>query len=186
MAIVKVTVPMQAQILELHRQGRSERAIARIVGKNRRTVARVIERGTVAKPGAEMPEWAKLIDWERVRLEASRGVQMNILAREHAEGKISYVQFWREYHKKYPNLPTVTMRLTHKPGEKCFFDYTEGIDIIDRETGEVTKTSLMCGVMAMSSMTFGEFTLTQKRDDLMRSMENAFRLFGGVTLCDSR
>jgi DNA-binding HxlR family transcriptional regulator len=39
----------------------------------------------------------------------------------------------------------------------------------------------MCGVMAMSSMTFGEFTLTQKRDDLMRSMENAFRYFGGVT-----
>jgi hypothetical protein len=33
----------------------------------------------------------------------------------------------------------------------------------------------------MSSMTFGEFTLTQKRDDLMRSMENAFRYFGGVT-----
>lgn len=181
MATVKVTVPMQTQILELHRQGRSDRAIARIVGKNRRTVARIIERGTVANPGAEVPAWAKLVDWEKVRLEVSRGVQMNILAREHAEGRISYVQFWREYHKKYPNHPTVTMKLVHKPGEKCFFDYTEGIDIVNRETGEITKTSLMCGVMAMSSMTFGEFTLTQKRDDLMRSMENAFRYFGGVT-----
>ncbi len=30
-------------------------------------------------------------------------------------------------------------------------------------------------------MTFGEFTLTQKPDDLMHSMENAFRFFGGVT-----
>jgi hypothetical protein len=36
-------------------------------------------------------------------------------------------------------------------------------------------------VMAMSSYTFGEFTLTQKRDDLTRSIENAFRFFGGVT-----
>ncbi len=181
MTTVKVTVPMQTQILELHRQGRSERAIAKIVGKNRRTVARIIERGTVANPGAGMPDWAKLIDWEKIRLEVSRGVQMNVLAREYAEGKISYVQFWREYHKKYPSHPAVTMKLVHKPGEKCFFDYTEGIDIVNRETGEITKTSLLCGVMAMSSMTYGEFTLTQKRDDLMRSMENAFRFFGGVT-----
>ena len=87
---------MQTQILELHRQGRSERAIAKIVGKNRRTVARVIERGTIAVPGAVVPDWAKSVDWERVRLEVSRGVQFNILAKEHADGKIGYVQFWRE------------------------------------------------------------------------------------------
>lgn len=181
MATEKVTIPMQTQILELHRQGRSDRAIAKLVGKNRRTVARIIKRGTVAVPGAVIPDWAKLVDWEKVQLEVSRGVQFNILAREHAEGSIGYVQFWREYHKKYPDHPTVTMRLEHKPGEKCFFDYTEGIDIVNRETGEITKTFLMCGVMAMSSMTFGEFTLTQKRDELIRSMENAFRYFGGVT-----
>ena len=45
MATTRETVLMQKQILELHRQGRSERAIAKIVGKNRRTVARIIERG---------------------------------------------------------------------------------------------------------------------------------------------
>lgn len=89
MTTVKVTIPMQTQILELHRQGRSERTIARLVGKNRRTVARIIARGTTVTPGAPVPDWAKLIDWEKVRLEVSRGVQMNILAREHAEGAIS-------------------------------------------------------------------------------------------------
>jgi hypothetical protein len=141
----------------------------------------VIERGAVEVPGASEPEWARGVDWEKVRLEVSRGVQINILAREHADGKISYVQFWREYHKRYPNHPSVTMRLVHKPGEKCFFDYTEGIDIIDRSSGEITKTWLLCGVMAMSSMSFGEFTLSQRRDDLMRSIEKAFRYFGGVT-----
>ena len=179
MAAIRVTVEMQEQILELFRQGRSERAIAKIVNKNRRTVSRIIQRGAVVKPGSLAADWVMLIDWEKVRLEASRGVQINILAKEHAEGKISYVQFWREYNKKYPTHPTVTMKLIHKPGEKCFFDYTEGINIINRETGELTKTWLMCGVMAMSSMTYGEFTLTQKRDDLIRSMER-------YTLCDSR
>jgi IS30 family transposase len=109
---------MQKQILELHGQGMSDRMIAKIVGKNRRTVVRIIKRGEAVQPNIENPEWAKLVDWEKVRLEVSRGTQMNILAREHAGDKISYVQFWRQFHKSYPELPTVTMRLTHKPGER--------------------------------------------------------------------
>jgi transposase len=176
-----MSILMQKQILELHIRGLTIRKIAKTLKVGRNTIRRVLSRGDVAAPGAEAPEWAKSIDWDKVRLEVSRGIQMNVLAREHAEGKISYVQFWREYHRKYPDHPSVTMKLIHKPGEKSFFDYTEGIDIVNRNTGEITKTSLLCGVMAMSSMTFGEFTLTQRRDDLMRSMENAFRFFGGVT-----
>ena len=181
MATTRETVPMQMQILELHDQGKSDRAIAKIVGKNRRTVARIIKRGKAVPPNIETPDWTKTIDWEKVRLEVSRGVQVNILAREFAGDKISYVQFWRQFHKAYPELPTVTMRLEHKPGEKSFFDYTEGIDVVDKSTGEVRPTSLCCGVMAMSSYTFGEFTFTQRREDLTRSIENAFRYFGGVT-----
>lgn len=88
MAAIRVTVEMQEQILELFRQGRSERAIAKIVNKNRRTVSRIIQRGAVVKPGSLAADWVMLIDWEKVRLEASRGVQINILAKEHAEGKI--------------------------------------------------------------------------------------------------
>ncbi len=181
MAAIKVSIPMQKQILELHARGFTARKIAKTLKVGRNTIRRVLGRGEIIKPGAVIPEWAKSVDWEKVRLEDSRGVQMNILAREFAGDKISYVQFWREYHKKYPNLPTVTMRLTHKPGEKCFFDYAEGIDIIDATTGEIKKTSFFCGVMAMSSYTYGEFTFTQKREELIRSMENAFRYFGGVT-----
>jgi transposase len=181
MATMRVTVAVQTQILELHRQGRSERAIARIMKRNRRTVSRIIKRGTAVIPGAVTADWSVQIDWKKIKLEVSRGVQINILAREHAGDRISYVQFWREYNKRFPDHPTVTMKLVHNPGEKSFFDYSEGINIINRSTGEITKTSLMCGVMAMSSKCYGEFTLTQKRDDLIRSMENAFRFFGGVT-----
>ena len=172
---------MQKQILELHGQGMKDRKISRVLKVGRNTVRKVIARGSLIAPGAVQPEWSKVIDWEKVRLEVSRGTQLNILAREHAAGAISYVQFWRQFHKKYPDLPTVTMKLTHVPGEKTFFDYGDGIDIVNRDTGEITSTSLMCGVMAMSSYTFGEFTFTQKRGDLTRTMENAFRFFGGVT-----
>lgn len=181
MAAVKVSTAMQKQVLELHSQGIPARKIAKTLKVGRNTVKKIIERGELIRPGAIEPDWSKKIDWEKVRLEVSRGVQLNILAREHAEGTISYVQFWRQFHKKYPEVPQATMRLEHVPGERMYFDYTEGIDIIDRETGEIKQTQLMCGVLAMSSYTFGEFTWTQKRNDLTRSMENAFRFFGGVT-----
>ena len=180
-AVAKVSVAMQKQILELHARGLTARKIAKTLKVGRNTIRRVLSCGELTAPGPLPPAWARSIDWEKIRLEVARGVQMNILAREHAAGAISYVQFCRQFHKQYPQVPTVTMRLDHKPGEKSFFDYTEGIDIVDKSTGEVRSTSLCCGVMAMSSYTFGEFTFTQKRDELIRSMENAFRFFGGVT-----
>lgn len=181
MTVIRMSLEMQKQIFELHNKGYSRRKIAKVLKVGRNTVRRLLERGEVCAPGALEPEWSKKIDWEKIRLEVSRGVQMNILARENAGEVISYVQFWRQFHKKYPDIPEATMRLEHKPGEKCFFDYAEGIDVINRNTGEITTTHLFCGVMAMSSMTFGEFTFTQKRSDLFRSMERAFRFYGGVT-----
>ena len=181
MAVVKVSILMQKQILELHSKGYTNRKIARVLKVGRNTVKKVLARGELIAPGAAVPEWAKVIDWEKVRLEVSRGVQLNVLAKEHAEGQVSYVQFWRQFYKNYPHVPQVTMRLTHPPGERTQFDYSEGIDIVDLDTGEIRKTALFCGVMAMSSYTYGEFTMTMKREELTRSMENAFRFFGGVT-----
>lgn len=181
MSVVKVSIAMQKQILELRSKGYTARKIARVLKVGRNTVRKVIERGELVAPGPAIPAWAKSIDWEKVKLEVSRGVQFNVLAQEHASDKISYVQFWRQFHKTYPQVPQVTMRLVHPPGERTQFDYSEGIDLVNLETGEIQTTALFCGVMAMSSYTYGEFTMTMKREDLTRSMENAFRFFGGVT-----
>ena len=63
MATVKVTAAMQSQILELHRQGRSDRAIAKIVGENCRRVSRIIKLGFGVLPAGQVPDWAKAIDW---------------------------------------------------------------------------------------------------------------------------
>jgi transcriptional regulator len=93
MAATRETVLMQKQVLELKKQGKSDRAIAIILGKNRRTVSRIIARGEAILPHVETPAWTKTIDWDKVRLEVSRGTQLNVLAREHAAGAISYVQF---------------------------------------------------------------------------------------------
>src|SRR5277367_6340780 len=98
MATVKVSVVMQKQILELHSKKFSERRIAKTLKVGRNTVRAVIARGDVIAAGTKTPDWAATVDWPKVRLEASRGVQINILAGEHAGEKISYVQFWRQFH----------------------------------------------------------------------------------------
>ncbi len=93
MATVRMSVAMQDQILELHAKEYSERRIARMLKIGRNTVRAELERGAAVAPGSAPPGWAKSIDWERVRLEVSRGVQLNILAKELAGEVISYSQF---------------------------------------------------------------------------------------------
>ena len=80
-----------------------------------------------------------------------------------------------------PSTKKVTIRLEHKPGERIFFDFADGIPITDRKTGEKTKTQLFAGVLPFSSFTVGEFVLNQKQPTFIRAIENAFYQIGGVT-----
>jgi hypothetical protein len=108
-------------------------------------------------------------------------VTLKVLHSEWASDAVSYYKFWYEFRRKTPIVPTVTMRLLHKAGEKTFFDFAEGIDIVDRRTGEVTTTQFFCGVMPFSSYTYGEFVLSQKQPEMLSAMERAWSYFGGVT-----
>src|SRR6185437_13613233 len=105
MATMRVSIPMQKQILELHARGYTARKIAKTLKVGRNTIKRVLARGDLVEPGPPEPPWSKSIDWEKVRLEVGKGVQFNILAREYAGDKISYSQFWRQFRKKYPAVP---------------------------------------------------------------------------------
>ncbi|GEM_PF-4689050 len=69
MAAIKVSIPMQKQILELHSKGFTARKIAKTLKVGRNTIKRILARGEIAMPGGIAPEWAKTIDWEKVRLE---------------------------------------------------------------------------------------------------------------------
>lgn len=73
------------------------------------------------------------------------------------------------------------MVLNHEPGERTFFDFTDGINIVDGKSGALKKTQLLCGVLAFSSLTFGEFVEDQKLPTMLRGMQNVFKYFGGVT-----
>lgn len=181
MAKMRTSVEIRNQVLELKKQGKGKKAIARTLKIARNTVKKILE-DVGSSTVATIPTWAEKIDWEKIHLQVGRGIHLNILHQENTDTKeVGYLKFWRHYRSLHPENKKITMVLHHKPGERIYFDFTDGLYITDRKTGIKTKTQLLCGVLAFSSLTFGEFILDQKQPNMIRSMENCFHYFGGCT-----
>jgi transposase len=176
----KASREMEEQILELKRQGKKIRKIAKSLKLSRNTVRRILREAGKAEKVKRIPLWAMKVDWEKVKKEDDSGVTLKILQNEFAP-ETNYHTFWQHYRKYVPQTEKVTIRLEHKPGERIFFDFTDGINIVDRMSGEKTKTQLFVGVLPFSSYTVGEFVLNQKQPTFIRAIEDAFYQVGGVT-----
>lgn len=178
MASWRTSIAMQKQVLELDRQGIKIRQIAKILDLSRNTVRSILRSASRAEPAVQV-EVPQVIDWQKVHDEFHKGTQLKTLWLER-ETAMSYWSFWRLFRKQFAVKPQVTIRLQHNPGEKIFFDFSDGLFLTDRATGKKTKTQLFLGVMPFSSFTCGEFTLDQKQPTFTRAIENAFHAVGGV------
>lgn len=75
----------------------------------------------------------------------------------------------------------ISMRQTHKAGEKLFIDYAgTTLSITDRETGEVKSAQLFVATLGASNFTYAEVTWSQQTKDFISSNINSFEYFGGV------
>lgn len=185
MARVRKSVALIDQIKELRSMGHGVRAIARSLKIGRPTVRKFLKnddpsyKTTVVEDPKDL-NWRDALDWEAIVTDKRNGITFRHLYREHAP-EVSYHVFWRELRSRCPTIPTITMKLNHVPGEKTQVDYTDGLDFIDRKTGEVTKTQLFVGVLPFSSKTFAHFSLNQKLPSFIESHEKMWIYFGGVT-----
>ncbi len=170
---------MQNQVRELFQRKVGIRKIAQALKISRNTV-RSILRELEKTESPALPEWASGINWAPAKLERQKGASYKVLHSELAPA-VTYKVFWHGFRRICPEAPEVTIRIEHKPGEKSFFDFADGIDIIDRFTGEITSTELLVGVLPFSSLTAGEFVLNQKQPTLIAAIENVFFSFGGTT-----
>lgn len=187
MAKGRISVAMQKQIQELCAQGVSIRRISRALNVSRQTVRRFMRMevtARVAQPiassekGALLP-WYETLDWEHLGKLSKQGVTVKQLHKEHADA-IGYDAFWRMFRKRTIAEKAVCLRIEHIPGERVEVDYTDGIGITDRATGEIRKTHLFCGVLPFSGFVYGEFVFNQKLDSFVRSHDRMFGYFGGV------
>ena len=118
----KVSKKMQDQVLELQRQGKKIRKIARALKLSRNTVRRILRESEETPAVKRIPLWAKGVDWAKVQREESSGVTLKVLQSEFAPDT-NYHTFWQYYRKQVPSTEVVTIRLEHKPGERIFFDF---------------------------------------------------------------
>jgi transposase len=100
---------------------------------------------------------------------------------EHKEAGYE-LSFFCEIYQRWKKKLNICMRQDHKAGEKLFVDYCkgDGIGIINRDTGEITKTQLYVAVWGASNYTYAEASYSQEKKDWLMSHVRAFEYYGCV------
>lgn len=124
-------------------------------------------------------------DWAYIHREMKRkGVTLQLLWEEykdiHPEG-YQTTQFC-EHYQRWRKTLKLSMRLTHKAGEKMFVDYAgHTILIRDRHKGTERKAEIFVAVLGASNYTYVEASWDQKLSNWIMSHVRTFEYFGGVT-----
>ena len=199
-------LPMEKfrEILRLHELGYSQCKIARSCAVARSTVQDYVRRavgqglsyeslrelsdhdakallGKGQRPSQPPP--AK-IDFEPVHRELQRqGVTLALLWQEGLEKKqwnCSYGGFCRQY-RKWKRGQNLSMRQSHKAGEKLFVDYCGmTVTVYDPILHQEVKAQIFVATLGASNYTFAEATESQSLANWIGSHQRALAFFGGV------
>jgi len=183
--------------------GLSQRAIARSCRLSHSTVGEYLERymesGLDWETMKELPDEeliGRLVvsaplktkkerepDWSDVHRELRRkGVTLQLLWEEYLAGQpdgYRYSWFCERYQRWKKNLPLV-MRQVHRGGEKMFVDYAgQTVEVVDRETGEVTNALIFVAVLGASNYTYVEAHMSGDLGHWVEGHVHAMAFFGG-------
>ena len=197
------------EILRLKGLGISERNIAASLSVSRNTVSKVckkaeemgihwpLDNAVTNKnlqermfPKAEASTSDKRMpDFDYIRKELLRnGVTRKLLwteyledcRRENAE-PLMYSQFCY-YIQRNEEKRRATMHIPRKPGEQVEVDWAgDPAEIIDPDTGELTKAWVFVGVMTYSQYPYVEAFLNEKQRAWITAHVHMYEYFGGVT-----
>jgi transposase len=123
-------------------------------------------------------------DWARIHLELrKKHVTKQLLWEEYKAEQpngYQYSQFCELYARWAATL-TVTMRQTHRAGEKMFTDFSgDGLELTSPSTGEVWVAKLFLAVLGASSMTYVEPVLSEDLPTWVECHVHALEFFGGA------
>ena len=125
-------------------------------------------------------------DWSYIHEELKRPhVTLQLLWEEYKEEQKEFGyerSFFCDLYRAWKKTLNISMRQDHKAGEKLFVDYSgvEGIGIINKNTGAITKTQLYVGVWGASNYTYAEASYSQGKQDWLMSHVRAFEYYGCV------
>ena len=207
MATEKLSMRKIKEVLRLHYdEGESNREIARRIQISPGSVSHYLSRAKSSGLAWPLPD-----DWTEDKLYAALFPSANTesiyplpdFAKIHKELKrkgVTLLLLWHEYNSQHPDGYSYSrycelyqafagklkpgMRIRHRAGEKLFVDYS-GLTIpwIDKLTGEVNQAQIFVAVLGASNYTFIEASPDQTLQSWVKSHINAFRFFGGTTVC---
>ena len=197
------------EILRLKGLGISKRNIAASLSVSRNTVSKVCKKAEEMRihwpldnavtnknlqermfPKAEASTSDKRMpDFDYIRKELLRnGVTRKLLwteyledcRRENAE-PLMYSQFCY-YIQQNEEKRRATMHISRKPGEQIEVDWAgDPAEIIDPDTGELTKAWVFVGVMTYSQYAYVEAFINEREDAWITAHIHMYEYFGGVT-----
>lgn len=206
MVAERLSVRKLREVLRLYFGNKlSARAVARSVAASSSTVNNYVGRAKLQGLSWPLPpeleddgalekllfpdEWRPLPqraepDWARVHLELrKKHVTKRLLWEEYREAHpdgYQYSQFCERYARWAATVP-VTMRQTHRAGEKLFIDFSgDGVDVVDPETGECKKAKLFLAVLGASNYTYAEPALSEDLPTWVGCHVRTFEFLEGV------
>jgi len=201
-----IEIGMLKQLLRLHEQGQSIKAISRTLGISKNTVKRYLHQiesnglklsellnqsnealeillsGKESRPEAKLQELEKLFPSIGGELEKT-GVTLYYLwyryKTNHPDG-YQYSQFCYHY-QKYRESNKAVMHFEHEPGDKLFLDYAgKKLFYVQYGSGEIIECEFFVSVLGYSQYTYAEASLSQRKEDFISSVQNALHYYGGV------
>jgi len=112
------------------------------------------------------------------------GVTLHLLWQEykqkHPEG-FQYSQFCHHF-LMWRKSSEVRMHINHKAGDKMFVDYAgDKLTYIDRKSGKEKRVEVFVAILGASGLTYAEGSVSQEKEEWIRSNERAFWYFGGAS-----
>jgi transposase len=199
----KETMEIREMLRQL-RRGRSNRAVARALAIDRKTVATyrnwAQEQGLLEGPLPPLSDLHRLLEEtlqspappQNVSSVAPYEALVKQLRREGVEIAAiherlkergyagSYSSVHRFVRKLEPPEPEVTVRVETRPGEEGQVDFGYAGRMIDPETGQLRKTWVFVMTLSWSRHQYAEFVFDQKLETWLRLHRNAFDFFGGA------
>lgn len=198
----------EKQILQLIRDGHSQRRIADMLSVSRNTVAKVVRAAQQLHFTAESidimeeRELHQLLFPEETLIPAlvmpdflyihkellKSGVTLKLLWEEYVDvcrssGKPPYMysQYCKLY-QDYVDKNKLTMHIQHKPGDRLMVDWAgTTMPLYDKITGGCCKTYLFVATLPFSMYCYAQSCLTMKEDDWINVHIAMFEYFDGIT-----
>ena len=216
MAGKRKTMEQIRNILREKVNGTPIRAIARHTGVSRNTIRGYIR--LIKAQGYSLSKALELDDERLMGLvyepqqravagtrQGSFQQMLPVYAAELRKRHVTRQLLWEEYRQEFPDgygytrfchyineyigRKDVTAMFTHRPGEKMMVDFAgDKLSYVDRESGEIIECEVLVTALPFSSFIYAEALSSQKQEDFVKGLSNAFLYLGGVpesVICDN-